>query len=67
MLIGKISKDIFNVNKTGLFYRYTLDKTLSKAHITLLVRANMDRSENLPLLVIEKSTNPICFKNVKSN
>lgn len=71
-------KDVFNVDKTGLFYKCTSDKTMtfkketcsggqrSKERITVLVGANMDGSEKLPLLVIGKSKNPRCFKNVKS-
>ncbi|XP_046400914.1 tigger transposable element-derived protein 4-like [Ischnura elegans] len=39
---------------------------LSKERITLLVGAYMDGSEKLPLLMIGKSANPRCFKNVKS-
>jgi len=38
----------------------------SKERVTLLVGANMDGSEKLPLLMIGKSSNPRCFKNVKS-
>lgn len=38
----------------------------SKERITVLVGANMDGSEKLPLLVIGKSKNPRCFKNIKS-
>lgn len=72
------AKDIFNVDETGLFYRCTPDKTLafkgqrcsggkhSKERITLLVGANMDGSEKLPLVMIGKSANPRCFKNVKT-
>lgn len=71
-------RDIFNVDETGLFFKCTPDKTLafkdekchggklSKERITLLVGANMDGSEKLPLLMIGKSANPRCFKNVKS-
>ena len=38
----------------------------SKDRITLLVGANMDGTEKLPLLMIGKSRNPRCFKNVKT-
>jgi hypothetical protein len=34
--------------------------------MTVLVGANMDGSEKLPLLVIGKSGKPRCFKNVKN-
>lgn len=74
----KDAKDIFNVDETGLFFKCTPDKTFafkgekcsagkhSKERITVLVGANMDGSEKLPLLVIGKSANPRCFKNVRT-
>lgn len=37
----------------------------SKERITVLVGANMSGNEKLPLLVIGRSKNPRCFKNVK--
>lgn len=70
--------NIFNVDETGLFYKCTPDKTLalkgevcstgklSKERVTILVGANMTGSEKLPLLMIGKSRNPRCFKNLKS-
>lgn len=82
LLIGMIgetdAKNVFNVDETGLFYKCTPDKTLafknekcsggklSKERITVLIGANMDGTEKLPLLVIGKSTHPRCFKNVNS-
>lgn len=72
------AKNIFNADETGLFFKCTPDKTmtfkgercsggkLSKERITLMVGANMDGSQKLPLLVIGKSEKPRCFKNVKS-
>jgi hypothetical protein len=39
---------------------------LSKDCITVLVCANVDGTEKRKLLVIGKSKNPRCFKNVKS-
>ena len=72
------ARNIFNVDETGLFFKCTPDKTLafkgeccsggknSKERVMLLVGANMDGSEKLPLLMIGKSANPRCFKNVKS-
>ena len=38
----------------------------SKERITLLVGANMDGSRKLPFLMIGKSANSHCFKNVKT-
>lgn len=70
--------DMFNVNEVGLFYKCASDKTMAfkketcvgrkhnKERIMVLVSANMDGSEKLPLLVIGKSKIPWCFKNVKS-
>lgn len=78
MIQDRDPKDIFNVDETGLFFKCTPDKTLafkeekchggklSKERVTILVGANMDGSEKLPLLMIGKSANPRCFKNVKS-
>lgn len=69
--------DIFNADETGLFYKLTPDKTLkfkgercrggklSKDRITVLVCANLTGNEKRRLLVIGKSRNPRCFKNVK--
>ena len=69
------SKDIFNADETGLFYKLTPDKTLkyegekcsggkmSKVRITVLVAANMCGTEKRKLFVIGKSANPRCFKN----
>lgn len=66
---GKDPKDIFNADETGLFYRCIPNKTLafkgercsggklSKERITLLIGANMDGSEKLPLFMIGKSAN----------
>lgn len=77
MIDDYADKDVFNVDETGLFYKCTPDKTLafknekcsggkhSKERLTVLMGANMDGSEKLPLLVIGKSKNPRCFKNVK--
>ena len=70
------AEDIFNADKSGLFYRCLPDKThvfkndkcaggkLSKERLTVLVTASM-AGEKLPLLVIGKSANPRCFKNIK--
>lgn len=71
-------RDIFNFDETGLFYQCLPDKTFefkstkcfggkhSKVRITLVVGANCDGSEKLPLLVIGKSKKPRCFKSVKT-
>ena len=70
------AEDIFNADETGLFYRCLSDRThvfkndkcaggkLSKERLTVLVTARK-AGEKLPLLVIGKSANPRCFKNIK--
>ena len=70
--------DIFNADETGLFYKCLPSRTLAfkgetcsggkipKERITMLVAANMDGSEKLPLLIIGKFEKPRCMKNVKS-
>ena len=70
-------RNIFNADKTGLYWRAIPDGTLSfkgieaagskvaKNKMTLLMACNMDGSEKLDPLVIGKSKNPHCFKNVK--
>lgn len=80
MITEKNSQDIFNADKTGLFYRCTQDKTLtfegeqcsggkqSKRQITVRRSyLSKDGFEKLQLLIIGKSANPRCFKNVKLN
>ena len=78
LLEGYELRDVFNADETGLFYKLLPNKTLafkkepchggkhSKDRVTVLVGANADGSEKLPLLVIGKSKKPRCFKNVKS-
>ncbi|XP_023721482.1 tigger transposable element-derived protein 4-like [Cryptotermes secundus] len=75
---GYADKDIFNADETGIFFRLTPDRTLkfkgeksvggklSKERITALVCANATGSEKRKLLVIGKSKNPRCFKNVEN-
>lgn len=72
------AKNIFNVDETGIFYKCMPSKTYnfkgdkcfggknSKERVTVLVGANMDGSEKLPLLLIGKSARPHCFRHVKT-
>lgn len=72
------ANDIFNADETGVFFKCLPNKTLafknencfggknSKERITVMVCSNMSGSEKIKLLVIGKSKNPRCFKNVKS-
>ena len=60
-------KNIFNIDEFGLFFNLMPDKTYvlkgeschggirSKQRLTVLVGANLDGTEKLPLLVIGKS------------
>ncbi|XP_071497487.1 tigger transposable element-derived protein 4-like [Diadema antillarum] len=70
------AKDIYNCDETGLFWKMLPEKSLGfvgtsyhgskqqKNRITVLVCANMDGSDKIPLLVIGKSKRPRAFKNV---
>jgi hypothetical protein len=70
-------KDIFNADEFGLFYSMLPDKTytfkgascrgikVNKERITVLVCANLDGTEKLPLLVIGKSKQPRCFRSTR--
>lgn len=69
------AKGIFNVNETGLFYKFTSFKSLAfkgercsdvMERITLLLWANMDGSENRQFLMIRKSVNLRHLKNLKT-
>ena len=75
-LLGQFyADDVFNLDKTGLFWRLLPNKTMSfrgerctggkksKQRITLLVGANMSSSEKFPLLAIGSSKKPCAFKN----
>lgn len=71
-------RDIFNADETALFYKLLPSKTLtykgdtcaggkrSKERVTVLVAANMDGTEKLPLLIIGKALKPRCFKNIRT-
>lgn len=67
---------VFNVDETGLYYRATPDGSLyfkkdipsgskkSIDRITVLCCVNMTGSDKIKLLVVGKSLNPRCFKNL---
>lgn len=75
---GYEPKDIYNCDETGLFYNCLPDRTLavkgeachggkmSKERLTVLLCTNSDGSDKLQPLVIGKSKNPRCFKNIKN-
>jgi hypothetical protein len=66
--------DIYNMDKTRLFYRMQADNSLAtrqleghkqnKERITITVCYNIDGSNKLPLWIIGKSFCPCCFKNI---
>ncbi|MFQ6640735.1 hypothetical protein Gotur_014990 [Gossypium turneri] len=67
-------KDIYNMDKIGLFYRLQVDHSLAtkkleglkkdKETLTVVVCCNGDGSNKVPLWVISKFANPRCFKHV---
>lgn len=75
---GYADDEIYNADETGVFYKLLPDKTLkfkgekctggklAKDRLTVLLCANMDGTVKRKLLVIGKSQNPRCFKNVKT-
>jgi hypothetical protein len=78
-LMAKYSpKDIFSAHEFGLFHNMLPDKTytfkgaylckgikVNKERITILVCVNLDGTQELALLVIGKSKQPLCFRNSK--
>ena len=68
--------EIYNADETSLFWKLFSENSLGfvkktyhgtkqpKTRITVLVGANMDGSDKLPLFVIGKSKRPRAFKNV---
>lgn len=71
--------DVFNADETALFYKCLPNKTLTwkgdnnctgqkapKDRISLLIGANMDGSEKLPLLAVGRFAKPRCFKNIQT-
>lgn len=71
-------KDIYSANEFGLFFNLLPDNSMthgieycngekcSKQRITVLLACNMDGSEKLTPLVIGKSKQPRCFKNIRN-
>lgn len=72
------SRDIFNVDEFGLFFKLMPNKTfavkgekctggkLSKDRVTVLIGGNADGTEKIKPLVIGKSRNPRSFSNMQS-
>lgn len=71
--------DIYNADETGLFWMMLPENSLGfagqahhgkkqpKTRVTVLVGANMDGSDKLPLLIIGKSMKPRAFKKFVSS
>jgi hypothetical protein len=67
-------KDVFNMDETSLCWRLQADNSLAthqlegrkinKERITLVICANSDNSEKIPLTIIGKHLNPRCFKGI---
>jgi hypothetical protein len=67
-------KDMFNMDETGLCWRLQANNSLAthqlkgrkinKERITLVICANLDSSEKIPLTIIGKHLNPRCFKGI---
>ena len=70
-------RNIYNADKTGIYYHTLPDGTLTfstdhlsgskkvKDHITALVAVNMDGSDKCPLLIVGKSWQPRWFRGVQ--
>jgi len=75
---GYSSKDIYNADETGLFYKCLPNRTLkfkgetcsggklAKERLTVLLCASMEGEKRKPL-IIGKSRSPRCFKNVNTS
>ncbi|XP_005100233.1 tigger transposable element-derived protein 4 [Aplysia californica] len=78
-ILGKYQpSDIFSADEIGLFYKCLPTRTLArqgevcsenkipKERLTLLLAANTDGTETLPLLTIGRFEKPRCFKHTKT-
>jgi len=67
-------KDVFNMDEIGLCWRLQADNSLAthqlegrkinKERITLVICANFDSNEKIPLTIVGKHLNPHCFKGI---
>jgi hypothetical protein len=65
---------MFNMDETGLYWHLQADNSLAthqlegqkidKERIILVICANLDNSEKIPLTIIGKHLNPCCFKGI---
>ena len=56
----------FQIKRYASRMSHATVENIARTRVTVLVGANADGSEKLPLLVIGKSKKPRCFKNVNS-
>ncbi len=78
ILSGYKMCDVYNADESGLYWRALPNNTYyvnedeckgqkrSKERVTFLAITNWDGSDRKRLIVIGKSKNPRCFKNIKS-
>jgi hypothetical protein len=74
VVVAYAKKDVFNMDETGLCWRLQVDNSLAthqlegrkinKERITLVVCANSDSSEKIPLTIIGKHLNPRYLKGI---
>jgi hypothetical protein len=67
-------KDVFNMDETGLCWHFQADNSpathqlegqkINKERITLVICANSDNNEKIPLAIIGKHLNPRCLKGI---
>nr|XP_057933526.1 tigger transposable element-derived protein 4-like [Doryrhamphus excisus] len=65
-------RDIYNADETALFFKFTPNDTNAtpgesdqKDRVTLMVAANMDGSDKVPLFLIGMFKNPLSWKHVR--
>ena len=77
---GLTLEQLYNCDETGLYYRMLPAKTLAsryekgaermkkqKDRVTLMACSNATGNHKLPLVLIGKSANPRCFKNINKD
>ena len=74
---GYADEDIYNADETAFYYRALPEGSLtfksdcvagskkSKDRVTVLVATNMTGTDKLPLIMIGKSKDPLCFRGLK--
>jgi hypothetical protein len=67
-------KDVFNMDEIGFYWHLQADNSLAthqlegrkinKERITLVICANSDSSQKIPLTIVSMHLNPRCFKGI---